>query len=344
MPGLFDGMSMGGLFGDLNQRATPFTQNNQNALLGAGLALMGGDGYSGAAKGFMAGGLADSQRAASAQQGQMAQQRLAMEQERLRMAQAEHQQRTTAAERMMGQQNQTDALIAEKYPELVGLPREVQMKALNEKFAGGSNKGSLVPVPGLDPDGNFIYLQPRADGTMDKFSTPEGIVPLSPYQKSFESSSGQAAGKAKGEAETKFKGAAPGLENSIRLVDEVISHPSLNDAVGPLQGRLPSVSAGARDFDERVEQLKGQAFLAARAELKGGGQITDYEGARAEAALLRASQSKSEEDFKKAMGEFRDALVRGYKLLAEQADKEAVLPSRATEPVSVNGYTIQQVD
>ena len=237
MPGLFDGLPVsGGLFGDLNQRVTPFTQHNQNALLGAGLALMGGDGYSGAARGFMAGGLADGQRRAQVAQGQMAQERLGMERERLRMAQREHQQRTTAAERMLGQQNKTQEWIAKNRPELVGAPQSVVNAALKEQFAGGSNKGSLVPVPGEDSEGNFIYLQPRADGTMGQFKTPEGIVPLSPYQKSFESSSGQAAGKAKGEAETKFKGAAPGLENSIRLVDEVLAHPSLEQAVGPNTG------------------------------------------------------------------------------------------------------------
>lgn len=124
MPGLFDGMSMGGLFGDLNQRATPFTQNNQNALLGAGLALMGGDGYSGAARGFMAGGLADSQRAASAQQSQMAKQRLAMEQERLGMARTQFQNEQTAAERILGQENKTRQLAIK-----MGLPEEVAMNA-----------------------------------------------------------------------------------------------------------------------------------------------------------------------------------------------------------------------
>lgn len=326
--GLFDSApTSGGLFGDINERVTPFTQNNQMALLNAGMALMGGDGYQGAARGFAAGALADGQNRRLNLQEQLLKTKAQREQTLFDQGQED---RRRGQERV----NKTQEFIEKNMPELIGAPREVQIAAFKEKFAGGSNRGSLVPVPGLDADGNLVYMQPRQDGSMVQFSTPDGVTPLSPYQKSYDKAQGTAAGKLSGEAEAKFKGAAPGLENSIRLVDEVINHPSLDDAVGPLQGRLPSFSAGARDFDERVEQLKGQAFLAARAELKGGGQITDFEGARAEAALLRASQAKGEEDFKQAMTEFRAALVRGYELLAEQAGQDGALPTSATQSES----------
>ncbi len=336
--GLFDGISQsGGLFGGLTQKVMPFAQNNNMALLGAGMGLLSGQGWGAGAGGFMQGAQADQARRGDALRQQLLMQDQQRKQQMFEQSQQDRQ-------RLLQQQNATQQFIEKNMPELVGAPREVQIAAFKEKYAGGSNRGSLVPVPGLDENGNLVYLQPRQDGSMARFSTPDGITPLSPYQKSYDKAAGQSAGKAKGEAETKFKGAAPGLENSIRLVDEVINHPSLESAVGPIQGRLPSFTSGARDFDERVEQLKGQSFLAARAELKGGGQITDYEGQRAENALIRASQAKSEEDFKAAMMEFREALVRGYQILAAQADKQPNIPSSAQPPVNVGGYTIQQVD
>lgn len=124
--------------------------------------------------------------------------------------------------------------------------------------------------------------------------------------------------KAQAQAKTQFEAQGPSIMDAIAQTDAIIKHPSLESAVGPIAGRLPSISGGARDFDERVEQLKGQAFLAARQALKGGGQITDFEGARAEAALVRASQAKSPADFKKALEEFKTYLRRGYDLLKKQ--------------------------
>lgn len=129
--------------------------------------------------------------------------------------------------------------------------------------------------------------------------------------------------KALAQAKTQFENQGPSVLDAVAQTDAILKHPSLTSAVGTIAGRLPSVTSGSRDFDERVEQLKGQAFMAARQALKGGGQITDFEGARAEAALVRASQAKSPEDFRKAMEEFKAHLTRGYYLLKKQAGAAA---------------------
>lgn len=139
--------------------------------------------------------------------------------------------------------------------------------------------------------------------------------------------------KAQAQAKTQFEAQGPSVTDAIAQTDAILKHPSLQSAVGPIAGRLPSITGGSRDFDERVEQLKGQAFLAARQALKGGGQITDFEGARAEAALVRASQAKSPADFKKALEEFKAYLSRGYDLLRKQAGATApAAPSAASVP------------
>ena len=136
----------------------------------------------------------------------------------------------------------------------------------------------------------------------------------------------KAIGKAQGANAANLGAATQGLDDTMTLVDSVLEHPSLSAAVGPIDGRLPSFSSGARDFDERVEQIKNKAFLSARQELKGGGAITDYEGQKAETALVRASQAKSEADFIQAMNEFKQALSRGKQLLAMQAGQAPQQP------------------
>jgi hypothetical protein len=70
---------------------------------------------------------------------------------------------------------------------------------------------------------------------------------------------------------------------------------------------------------ERIGQLQSNAWLSARQMLKGGGAITDYESQKAEAAVARLERPKSEEEFKLALKDLRDAIVEGEaKLRASQ--------------------------
>lgn len=212
-----------------------------------------------------------------------------------------------------------------------------------ERRAAGGPQYGMRPIWGRDAEGRSAVAQlgPSGQGIISQF--PEGFEPLRPVERldlgtGFDLRdpvTGQSRaivpkdvagaerqkvlGKELGKARAAFPGKASAVNDSIQKVDAILAHPALDRSVGPWQGRLPSFSAGARDFDERVEQLRGKAFLEARQELKGGGHITDYEGARAEAALLRASQAKSEADFRAAMLEFRAHIQRGYALLAQQA-------------------------
>jgi hypothetical protein len=186
---------------------------------------------------------------------------------------------------------------------------------------GGFEVGS--PIQEINTGTEIIFVDKRTGQEI-------GRTPIQNYQKSFDSAAGDVAGRADAENKANLPFASAAAKNNIRLVDEVLTHPGLEDAVGPLQGMLPSFTSSSRDFDNRVSQLKDIAFLQARKELKGGGAITDFEGEKAEKALNRASQATDEATFKKAMMEFRNALVRGYQILEEQAgggSQGAGLPS-----------------
>ena len=103
-------------------------------------------------------------------------------------------------------------------------------------------------------------------------------------------------------------------------------HEGFESAVGisaaPLSGFIPGTST--TDFKERFKQIGGQAFLQAFDTLKGGGQITEIEGAKATAALNRMNLAQSEVEFVKAAREFEDNLNKGMEL----ARKRAGLPSQ----------------
>ena len=131
----------------------------------------------------------------------------------------------------------------------------------------------------------------------------------------------KAAGKAGGEAIVSAAGAKKDVEYAITLIDDLLKDPDLNKVVGPIQGAMPNVTAGAVRVGAKIQRLSGQAFIAARQMLKGGGQITDFESKRAEAAYSLLSNTRlSDEDYRKALIEFKDAVQAGYNRLMAQAE------------------------
>jgi hypothetical protein len=97
-------------------------------------------------------------------------------------------------------------------------------------------------------------------------------------------------------------------------------HPGFTDAVGASLSKLwrgekegPYPGTERAGFEERHKQLQGTAFLDAYNTLRGGGAITDIEGAKATAALNRMSLSTSEAEYIKAGREFADIIQTGVK-------------------------------
>ena len=100
-------------------------------------------------------------------------------------------------------------------------------------------------------------------------------------------------------------------ENSIAVIDKALNHVGLSKAVGPLDSKTPNLFPDAIAFQAIHDQIKGTAFLEAYNTLKGGGQITQIEGEKAEAAQVRLNMAQDEEDYKQALREFKAAIM-GY--------------------------------
>ncbi|MFZ4388209.1 MAG: hypothetical protein ACOYOI_08625, partial [Chthoniobacterales bacterium] len=74
---------------------------------------------------------------------------------------------------------------------------------------------------------------------------------------------------------------------------------------------VPGTSAA--DFNARLNEIQGGAFLQAFNTLKGGGSITETEGIKATAAINRMSTAQSEKEFNIAAREYQDILRTGIK-------------------------------
>lgn len=115
-------------------------------------------------------------------------------------------------------------------------------------------------------------------------------------------------------------------EDSIKQIDELKAHPWKTWRTGAASIAPGIPGTGGADFDERVKQLKGGAFLEAYSNLRGTGAISEAEGIKAEQAQARLSQAKSPADFDQALKDLRDVLVRGYANAQKMAGEEKIKP------------------
>lgn len=125
------------------------------------------------------------------------------------------------------------------------------------------------------------------------------------------SAAGQVRGKSGAEAEVGLDQALAEAQNAISVIDQMVSHPGLDYAVGA-SSMLPIIpGTPAADFDALARQLEGKAFLQAFETLKGGGQITQIEGEKATAAMARLSRAQTEAEYKASLRELKNIWQAG---------------------------------
>jgi antitoxin component HigA of HigAB toxin-antitoxin module len=120
-----------------------------------------------------------------------------------------------------------------------------------------------------------------------------------------------AEGKAAAERAAAAPGAIATMQNTLDSIDAMLASEDLGSVVGlgsinPLN-YIPG--SKGRGLIARAEQVSGQAFLAAFNQLKGGGAITEREGAAATAAMARLDRAQGEADYRQALNDLRDAIL-----------------------------------
>lgn len=103
------------------------------------------------------------------------------------------------------------------------------------------------------------------------------------------------------------------IASGSRMVDQIdalLGSEDLSRGLGlegaaadiPVIGRLMQKS---QNIKSRIEQIQGGVFLQAFEALKGGGQITEIEGTKAEQAMARLNTAQGVDDFREALRELR---------------------------------------
>jgi|GEM_PF-6721135 len=149
----------------------------------------------------------------------------------------------------------------------------------------------------------------------------------------------KAAGQTLGESNATAQIDAPRViqnaETALRLSDELLAHKGFEQAVGAssMLGVQNIPGTAARDFVNRLDQVKGSAFLEAFQMLKGGGAITETEGKKASDAIARMNISTSESEFRAAARDYQAVIRIGMERARKRAQAgggSAPVPTPAT--------------
>lgn len=181
---------------------------------------------------------------------------------------------------------------------------------------GGGGTGSFNPVIGA-------YI----DNEVDNLVSPEVATDRDANRQRATSKSG-VLGTAQGQALASLSSNYESSQRALNAAARLRNHAGLNKMIGEWSLNPSQFLPGtkARDFTEAVQQVVSEAFLQARESLKGGGQITDYEGERAEQALARLSTAQSKEAFLEALTAFENSIIAGYEAMERASRGDFVAP------------------
>lgn len=150
-----------------------------------------------------------------------------------------------------------------------------------------------------------------------------------------------AAGKVSGETTATAQFDLPRVEDNAKqtldLLDKLEKHPGRKAATGassaiPLD-KLPGTDA--RDFVASLGQLQGKQFLEAYQSLRGGGQITEVEGAKAETAISTLQdRGQSEEAWLQAAKDLREVVNAGLERAKKKAGSSTSAPKLKYNPAT----------
>jgi hypothetical protein len=154
---------------------------------------------------------------------------------------------------------------------------------------------------------------------------------------------------------TKKQAAVSEIGNMRTMLAELKSHAGMSTSVGAKGAEYlfgvkkePFAGTKAADFYSLLEQVQGGTFMQAFNNLKGAGQITEQEGAKATAAIARLNPRQSEEGFNKALMDFDGVLAQAQArsqsnaaqqpaAAAPQAAPQQAAPQSAAAPVKMIG-------
>lgn len=225
---------------------------------------------------------------------------------------------------------------------------------------GGNPEVGLNPAYGTSSDGKVGAIQFSKTGKAVQTQLPEGfslskepikvdlgthiqlIDPITrqpigaPMQKDIAGAErAKEVGSAQGIAEVGLPQVQANADQLLKTIDQVQNHPGKKYALGAYSMAPTIPGTSQADFRAAAAQLKGQTFLQAYQTLRGGGAITDIEGAKGENALARMQQAQSPEAFDAALNDFKSVIKGGVERAKAKAGGASAPAAPAADPLGI---------
>jgi hypothetical protein len=129
-------------------------------------------------------------------------------------------------------------------------------------------------------------------------------------------------------------------ENMLMQIDNLLGDAALDQALG-IEGIFRKklgdlgLDPDTKRVRTKVEQLQGGVFLQAFESLKGGGQITELEGKKAEQAMARLNTVQDPVAFREAVNELRIITENGIRRLKGETVPEYTGPTKDQDPLGI---------
>lgn len=208
----------------------------------------------------------------------------------------------------------------------------------------GAGEFGLNPIWGVDAQGNPSFIQPGKNGSAIQGKLPPGFQiardPIKmdagtewilldpqtrqPVGRQPKNVQGEAqakeVGKETGAAQVNLPSAISSADTALKVINDIRNHPGKATGVGVIGGLAPAIPGTAQaGFVDLVNQAKGTAFLQAFTNLKGGGAISEVEGAKATQAIARLERARRPEDFDQALSDLESVIKIGKENAAKKA-------------------------
>ncbi|WP_353144954.1 hypothetical protein [Paracoccus sp. (in: a-proteobacteria)] len=230
------------------------------------------------------------------------------------------------------QTGETAPLTGAKDPSLMGsTPAEIQALEWRAKEAGLE--------PGTDEYRSFILNGGKAEGdegpaafqALHRQAIAAGFEPDSEEYRTFMATRGaglaaeaRAIGSAAGEAQASAESDYQTAQNALDLIDSIRNDPAIDRGTGKSSVFNAVPGTKGYDFNLKVEQAKGGAFLTAVQTMKGLGALSNNEGQAATAAITRMSTASTKEGFLSALDDYEKIVRQGLERAAAKGGGPAV--------------------
>lgn len=174
----------------------------------------------------------------------------------------------------------------------------------------GADEYGLNPIV-TTRDGKTVLYAPSKSGTVKELAFPQGVQPMGPMDKAYQTGMGREMGEYTGNQRATAEKDVTAANQALGILDQIETHPYLERGTGmsSLGNAVPGT--GGYDFQRLVDQAKSGAFLAAIQQMRGLGQLSNVEGQAATAAVTRMDTATSREAFLKALADYRAVIMAG---------------------------------